>query len=136
MGALTKLGILAVIAAGAFGCAATGAAESESEGATEKESGVSGGTLAVLAGVNGTISTLAYYSDGTAHPGNNAVDIGAPGGSAVWHQLDYLTPRMAGGEVEVYESHESGYCSQWYPGDEYYNGSKIIVTTTIYDTDG
>jgi hypothetical protein len=134
MRALHAIGILAV-ASGLFGCAATGPGDSDPEEGGDKNSALSEGTLAVLAGASGTITTLAYYSDGTPHPGNNAVDIGAPGGSLVWHQMDYLSPRVAGGEVEVREVHEGGLCSQWYPGDAYYNGSKILVTTWVYDTE-
>jgi hypothetical protein len=136
MGSLRGLGIF-VIMTGVFGCAAVGAPDTDSEqGGTEKAEALAEGVIAVLAGTSGTITTLAHYSDGTPHPGNNAVDIGAPGGSLVWHQLDYLSARVAGGEVDVREVHESGYCSQWSPGDAYYNGSKIVVTTWVYDVDG
>jgi hypothetical protein len=124
------------IAAISFGCTAVGPTDTMTEEDDEKAAALAEGTLAVLAGTSGRVTTLAYYSGGGAHPGNNSVDIGAPGGNGVWHQLDYLTPRIAGGEVEVREVHEPGYCSQWYPGSEYYNGSKIIVTMWIYDTSG
>ena len=93
-------------------------------------------TLASLAGVAGTITTLAYYDGGGVHPGINAVDIGAPGGTAVVHQLDYLPPHVAGGWVWVEDAHESGRCSQWWPGSPYYNGAKIYVHVFAYDTWG
>ncbi len=143
MKSLLGLGML-VTAAGLFGCLAAGcmAAGQDDEGAAEEEkesakaSALADGQLAVLAGTSGTITTLATYSDGSSHPGNNAVDIGAPGGSLVWHQLDYIPARIAGGQVAVQEVNEAGYCSQWRPGDPYYNGSKILVTTYFYDSDG
>lgn len=135
MRSLLNTGILAIVAL-SLGCTAVGSTDAVGEEDDEKTGGLSEGVLAVLAGTSGRVTTLAYYSDGGAHPGNNSVDIGAPGGSLVWHQLDYLSPRVAGGEVEVREVHEKGYCSQWYPGDEHYNGSKIVVTTWVYDVDG
>jgi hypothetical protein len=92
--------------------------------------------LAVLAGTDGGISTLATYPNGNAHPGTNAMDIGAPGGSAVWHQLDYLDSHIGGGWLYVTQVHESGYCSQWTPGSSYYNGGKILVYAYLYDTAG
>jgi hypothetical protein len=135
MRSLLSLCTLAIVAV-SLGCTAVGQTDTIGEEDDEKTEGLSEGTVAVLAGTSGRVNTLAHYSDGDPHPGNNAVDIGANGGSAVWHQLDYLSGRVAGGEVEVREVHESGYCSQWYPGDEFYNGSKIIVTTWVYGTDG
>jgi hypothetical protein len=94
------------------------------------------GSFSVTAGVNGTVTTLAYYSGGNAHPGVNSVDIGAPGGTSVWHQLDYLPADIAGGWIRAYSSKDAGYCSQWYPGSPYYNGDKLIVVTYFYGTDG
>jgi hypothetical protein len=118
-----------------WGC---GAATSEPSEDHEDESNTEQayGVMAILAGVSGRVNTLAYYSDGGRHPGNNSVDIGAPGGTSVWHQMDYLSPDIAGGEVTVTEAHEAGYCSQWYPGSEYYNGAKIYVRTDFYDRYG
>src|SRR5262245_59927988 len=80
--------------------------------------------LALLAGADGTITTLATYPNGNPHPGTNAIDIGAPGGAAVWHQLDYLDANVAGGWIYVEQVHEAGLCSQWTPGESYYNGGK------------
>jgi hypothetical protein len=93
-------------------------------------------SLSVTAGVSGTVTTLAYYSAGNAHPGQNSVDIGAAGGTAVYHQLDYLPSDVAGGWLRTYVLKESGYCSQWSPGSPYYNGAKLIVVTYLYATDG
>jgi len=93
-------------------------------------------TFASLAGIDGVVTTLAVYDGGGAHPGVNAVDIGAPGGTAVFHQLDYLPPWIAGGWIWVGPVHEAGRCSQWWPGSPYYNGDKIYVHTYLYDTDG
>jgi hypothetical protein len=93
-------------------------------------------TLASTSGVTGTITTLATYGGGTAHPGTNAIDIGAPGGSAVVHQLDYLPPEIAGGWIWVEDVHEAGRCSQWWPGSPYYNGSKIYVHVYFHDAGG
>lgn len=117
------------------GCSAATPEQSEDR---EDDSNVeqAQGAMAILAGVSGRINTLAYYSDGGRHPGNNSVDIGAPGGTLVWHQMDYLSPDIAGGEVTVREAHEAGYCSQWYPGSPYYNGAKIYVRTDFYDRYG
>lgn len=91
---------------------------------------------AVLAGADGTITTLASYPNGNAHPGTNAIDIGAPGGAAVWHQIDYLDAQVAGGWIYVQQVHEAGLCSQWTPGSSYYNGGKILVFTYFYDAQG
>jgi hypothetical protein len=93
-------------------------------------------SLSVTSGVSGTVTTLAYYSAGVAHPGQNSVDIGASGGTAVYHQLDYLPSDVAGGWLRTYVVKESGYCSQWSPGSPYYNGAKLIVVTYLYATDG
>lgn len=93
-------------------------------------------SLSVTSGVSGTVTTLAYYSAGNAHPGQNSVDIGAVGGSAVHHQLDYLPSDVAGGWLRTYVTKESGYCSQWSPGSPYYNGAKLVVVTYLYATDG
>ena len=95
-----------------------------------------GGAFAVLAGVGGTITTLATYGGGGVHPGANAIDIGAGGGLAVFHQLDYLPSYIAGGWVYVQEAHEAGLCSAFYPGHPSYNGAKIYVWTYFYDTAG
>lgn len=94
------------------------------------------GNLSVTSGVNGTVTTLASYGGGAAHPGVNAVDIGAAGGTAVWHQLDYLPADIAGGWVRTYVTKDAGYCSQWSPGSPYYNGAKMIVVTYFWGTDG
>jgi hypothetical protein len=95
-----------------------------------------GSTVASLAGVDGTITTLATYDGVTPHPGVNAIDIGAPTGTPVFHQLDYLGPQIAGGWIYVEDAHEAGRCSQWWPGSPYYNGSKIYVYVYAYDSDG
>jgi hypothetical protein len=106
----------------------------------EHESKVSGAiappSLSVVAGAGGVITTLARYDNGAAHPGVNAIDVGAGGGTSVWHQLDYLPSEVAGGWVYVLEGHEPGYCSQFYPGSPYYNGAKIYVFTYFYAIDG
>lgn len=103
-----------------------------------KETGsmISGGQMASLGGTAGTITTLAFYPGGAPHPGVNAVDVGAGGGSAVWHQIDYVPANVSGGWVYVSELHESGYCSQWSPGSPYYNGAKISVDVYFYDDQG
>lgn len=93
-------------------------------------------SLSVTSGVSGTVTTLAYYSAGNAHPGQNSVDIGAPGGAGVHHQLDYLPSDVAGGWLRTYVTKDAGYCSQWSPGSPYYNGAKLIVVTYLYATDG
>lgn len=93
-------------------------------------------SLSVTSGVSGTVTTLAYYSAGNAHPGQNSVDIGASGGAAVHHQLDYLPSDVAGGWLRAYVVKESGFCSQWSPGSPYYNGAKLIVVTYVYGIDG
>lgn len=93
-------------------------------------------SLSVTAGGSGTVTTLAYYSPGSAHPGENSVDIGAVGGTAVFHQLDYLPSDVAGGWIRTYVTKDAGYCSQWSPGSPYYNGAKLIVVTYVYATDG
>jgi hypothetical protein len=127
------LQVLACVAVGLLGCAQP---QLERERLASTSSAITGG-LSVTSGVNGTVTTLAYYSgSGTAHPGTNAVDIGAGGGSTVWHQLDYLPPNVAGGWIRTYATHDAGYCSQWYPGSPYYNGSKVIVVVYFYATDG
>src|SRR5207237_680899 len=84
----------------------------------------------------GVITTLAYYSDGSPHPGVNAIDVGAPGGSAVWYQTDYLGSSVAGGWLRVEPVHEAGLCSQWSSGSPYYNGAKIYVYAYFYGRDG
>lgn len=94
------------------------------------------GSFAVVSGVSGTVTTLATYAGGGAHPGVNSVDIGASGGSAVWHQLDYLPSDVAGGWVRVYASIEAGFCSQWPSTSPYYNGNKLVAVTYFYGTDG
>jgi hypothetical protein len=93
-------------------------------------------TFASLAGVDGVVTTLAFYDGGGAHPGTNAIDIGALGGTAVFHQIDYLPPTISGGWIWVGPVHEAGRCSQWWPGSPYYNGDKIYVHAYLYDTDG
>jgi hypothetical protein len=126
-----------IAALGLFGCvAATPDAGQTDEEQTAKPEALNAGQVASLAGTSGRVTTLAAYGDGTAHPGVNAVDIGAPGGSLVFHQLDYIPPSIAGGYVTVEEVHEPGRCSQWSPGDAHYNGSKIVVNTSFYDADG
>lgn len=92
--------------------------------------------LSIVAGASGTITTLAYYDGGGRHPGINAIDVGAPGGTPVGHQIDYLPPSIAGGWVYVQNLREQGFCSQWWPGSPYYNGAKIAVYTYFYATDG
>ena len=93
-------------------------------------------TFANLAAVDGTVTTLAYYGNGAPHPGVNSIDVGAPGGTAVYHQIDYLGSDIAGGWIWVEPAHEAGLCSQWWPGSAYYNGAKIYVYTYFYDTAG
>ena len=93
-------------------------------------------TFASLAGVDGVVTTLAFYDGGGAHPGTNAVDIGAPGGTAVFHPIDYLPSWISGGWIWVGPVHEAGRCSQWWPGSPYYNGDKIYVHAYLYDTNG
>jgi hypothetical protein len=87
------------------------------------------GRLAVLAGTSGVITTLAAYGDGTPHPGLNAIDIGAPSGAGVWHQVDYLPDTIPGGYLYVWQAHEAGRCSQWAADSPYYNGAKLYVQT-------
>jgi hypothetical protein len=103
---------------------------------SETTAALAGATYASLASVDGTITTLAKYSDGGTHPGVNAIDIAAPGGTAVFHQLDYLKPEIAGGWIYIAPVHEAGRCSQWWPGSPYYNGAKIVAHTYFYDTWG
>lgn len=92
--------------------------------------------MAVLAGVSGRITTLGFYSDGSRHPGVNAIDVGAAGGTPVFHQVDYIPESIAGGWIWVEQVHEAGLCSQWWPDAPYYNGAKIYVYTYFFDTDG
>lgn len=93
-------------------------------------------SLSVTAGASGTVTTLAYYSAGNPHPGENAVDIAAGAGTPVYHQLDYLPSDVAGGWLRTYVTKDAGYCSQWSPGSPYYNGEKLVVVTYLYATDG
>lgn len=86
-------------------------------------------TLATLAGSTGVVTTLARYDDGTPHPGTNAIDVGAAGGSEVWHQIDYLPASVGGGYLYVTRAQEAGRCSQFDPGSPYYNGHKLVVLT-------
>jgi hypothetical protein len=95
-----------------------------------------GGVLSVLAGVDGTITTLAVYGDGSPHPGVNSIDVGAGGGTPVWYQVGALPDSVAGGWIHAYVVHEAGYCSQWTPGSPYYNGAKVYVETWFYGAGG
>lgn len=88
--------------------------------------------LAALAGASGPITTLGAYDDGSPHPGVNAIDIGAPGGAEVWHQIDYLPPGYQGGYLYVTQARDPGRCSQFSPGSPYYNGAKILVYTYFW----
>jgi hypothetical protein len=92
--------------------------------------------LAATAGVSGTVWVLESYGDGTAHPGLNAVDYGAPGGSNVYHQIEGLPAEIGGGWIFVDFVQEAGYCSQFNPGDAKYNGAKLRVHTYFYGRDG
>jgi len=111
-------------------------AKDEQREATARVAQALTGDLSVTSGANGTVTTLASYGGGAAHPGVNAVDIAAPGGTGVWHQLDYLPADIAGGWVRTIVTKDAGYCSQWSPGSPYYNGAKVIVVTYFYGTDG
>lgn len=103
---------------------------------SESNFDVSGVQMGVTSGVSGTIWTLAAYDDGTPHPGENAIDIGAPGGTGVWHQVNGLPAEVGGGWIYVDWVKEAGYCSGFNPGDASYNGAKLRVYTYFYGTDG
>ncbi|MBX3191102.1 MAG: hypothetical protein KF819_29160 [Labilithrix sp.] len=92
--------------------------------------------ISVTSGVSGTVTTLAAYPTSVAHRGVNAVDIAAPGGAPVWHQLDYVPGDVAGGWIRAYASREAGSCAQWLPGSPYDNGAKLVVVTYFYGKGG
>jgi hypothetical protein len=115
------------------GCGDVSSSHSDAVGRSQARLSTS---LSVTAGASGTVTTLAWYSAGNPHPGQNSVDIGAAGGTPVHHQVDYLSSDVAGGWLRTYVSKENGYCSQWSPGSPYYNGAKLIVVTYLYATDG
>jgi hypothetical protein len=115
-------------------CTERESAEAKALGAA-RTSAKAAGTVGVASGVSGTVTTLATYPGGAAHPGVNAVDIAAAGGAAVFHQLEHLPGDVAGGWVRIHGTHEPGDCSQWGPGSSYDNGSKLVVVTYFYGTD-
>ena len=92
--------------------------------------------ISVTAGVTGSIWVLETYQGGGKHPGLNAIDIGAAGGSSVWHQLEGLPKEVGGGWMFVDYLQEAGRCSQFNPGDERYNGAKLRVYTLFYGQSG
>ena len=94
------------------------------------------GTVALLAGTNGTVSALSTYPGGATHPGINPIDIDAGGGQAVWHQLGGIPADIGGGWLYVKRLHEVGKCSEWEPSAPDYNGDKAAVFTYFYDVEG
>ncbi|MEZ4445379.1 MAG: hypothetical protein R3B72_40270 [Polyangiaceae bacterium] len=94
---------------------------------------VQGITMSVKAGASGKIWVLDTYGNGNNHPGAASIDIGASGGSSVWHQVGDLPDEVVGGWIFVDHVKESGLCSQYSPGDDYYNGAKLRVYTLFYD---
>jgi hypothetical protein len=97
---------------------------------------VSGVEMGVTAGVSGTVWVLDKYSDGSSHPGQNAIDIGTAGGTGVWHQVNGVPAEVGGGWIFVDFVQEAGFCSGFNPGDANYNGAKLRVYTYFYAIDG
>lgn len=97
---------------------------------------LAGVEMSLGAGVGGSVWVLATYGNGGTHPGANAIDLGAPAGTTVWHQIAGIPAHVAGGWLYVQHVQSPGYCSQYNPGDEYYNGAKLRVWTLFYDEAG
>lgn len=123
------------LTAALFACSSGDPGSTELTSAT-KGYDISDIPISVTAGVTGSIWVLETYQGGGKHPGLNAIDIGAAGGSSVWHQLEGVPKEVGGGWIFVDFLQEAGLCSQFNPGDANYNGAKLRVYTLFYGQNG